>query len=183
MEALSNMFGFIKQTFRTSLRQRLVSLHLKAQRDRFSCGKQVHCRVSVRPRNKFGISASIITNSASLGDVNGVYHVYSSEEFDDFETALNMLTKEVADAFVAIPQCIFFRSFEFAAPESAVRYAREYSSIPNREQWLFQSLNWDWRTNGVRVKEKYENGSWTTYFTEEHDELHLLSDTINSPYA
>lgn len=183
MGSLNNMFGFIKRVFRTSLRQMLVSLYLKAERERFSCGRQVHCLVSVRPHNKFGISASIITSNASLGDVNGVYHVYSSEELEDFKTALHMLTREVADASVAIPKCVFFRSFEFATPESAVRYAREYSSIPDREQWLFQSLNWDWRTNGVWVEEKYENGSWTTHFTEKHDELHILSDTINSPYA
>ena len=183
LEALSNMFGLIKQAFKTSLGQKLVTLYLKAKRENFSCGKQVHCRISVRPHNKFGISASIITNSASLGDVNGVYHVYSSENFDDFKTALHNLTREVADASVAVPECVFFRSLEFSIPENAIKYAREYSNITDREKWLFQSLNWDWRSSGVWVEEKYENGSWTMHFTEKHDEFHLLSDTINSPYA
>lgn len=177
------MFEFIKQASSISLRQKLIALYVKAQRENFSCGRQVHCQISVRPHNKFGISASIITNNASLGDVNGIYHVHSSENFNDFKKALHMLTREVADASAAIPQCIFFRSFEFATPESAVTYGREYSSITDREQWLLQSLNWDWRANGVWVKEKYENGSWTIHFTEKHDELHLLSETINSPYA
>mgnify|MGYP006148420123 CR=1 FL=1 len=144
---------------------------------------QVHCRINVRPHKKFGISASIITSSASLGDVNGIYHVYSSEDFDDFKAALHLLTREVADASAAIPGCVFFRSFEFSTPESAVRYARDYSNITNREEWLLQSLNWDWRATGVWVEEKYENGSWTMHFTEKHDELHLLSDTINSRYT
>ena len=177
------MFQFIKKAFNTTLRQRLITLYTKAQRERFSCGSQVQCRISKRPHNKFGISASIITNNASLGDVNGIYHVSPSEEYADFSTALHMLTREVADASVAIPEGVFFRHFEFSTPEHAVKYAREYSSIKNREQWLFQSLNWDWRATGVRVTEKYENGSWTTHFNEKFDELHLLSDTINSPYA
>lgn len=165
-----NMFGFIKQYFKKSLGQNLVALYLKAHRERFSCGRQVHCRVDRRPHEKFGISASIITNSASLGDVNGVYHVYLSEDFDDFRTALQSLTREVADASVAIPECVFFRSLEFSTPENAVIYARgEYSSITDCEQWLLHSLNWDWRASGVLVNEKYENGSWTTKFTEKHD--------------
>jgi hypothetical protein len=154
-----------------------------AERGRFSCGMQVHCMVQVRPYNKFGISASIVTNNASLGDVNGVYHVYSSEEFEDFKTALHILTREVSAASVVLPKCIFFRSFEFATADLALKYAREYSEISDREQWLFQSLNWDWQTNGVWVNELYENGSWTTHFAEKRDELHLLSNTVNSPYV
>lgn len=177
------MFSLIKQIFRISLRQRLIALYLKAQREKFSCGNQVHCQISKRPHNKFGISASIVTNNASLGDVNGIYHVYSSEDFNNFEIVLNKLTREVADASAEIPECVFFRALEFSTPENAVKYACEYSKIIDREQWLFQSLNWNWQVSGVWVEEKYENGSWTIHFTEKHDKLHILSDTINSPYA
>lgn len=172
----------IKEIFRSSLRKKLVALLRASQKQSFSCGKQVHCSVSVRPKKKYGYTSYIITNNASLGDVNGVYHFYASRDFDDFRSALITLSEEVSEASSALSNFSFFRSFEFVSDEKALKYVHEYGSIPDREKWLFNSLNLDWKITSVRVNEQFENGSWTFHVTEKPDKFHLLSDEINSPY-
>lgn len=142
----------------------------------------MYCSVNTRPKEKYGFTAYIITNNARLGNVNGMYHFYASRDFGYFRSALITLSEEVSEASGALSGFSFFRSFEFVSDEKALKYVHEYGSIPDREKWLFDSLNWDWRAHGVWVKEQFENGSWTFYVTEKPDKLHLLSDTINSPY-
>jgi hypothetical protein len=138
--------------------------------------------VHIRPKGKYAFTAYIITDSASLGDVNGVYHFYESRHFDEFRSALITLSEEVAEASRAIPGFSFFRTLEFASGDKAKEYICEYANIHDRENWLFNSLNWDWRAHGVWVREQFENGAWTNNVTEEHDRFHLLSNTINSLY-
>ncbi|MHB8829136.1 MAG: hypothetical protein ACYC6Q_06365 [Syntrophales bacterium] len=174
----------IKNIFRSSLRKKLVFLLQASQRDHFSCGKQVHCRVGIRPEKKYAITAYIITNNVSLGDVNGVYHFYESRYFDDFRSALIALSEEVTEASNAVPGFTFFRSFEFVSSDKVKEYIYRSENIHDREKWLFNSLNWDFGTDGVWLEEQFENGSWTYKVTQKEEMLHLLSDTIiNSPYT
>lgn len=170
----------IKDIFRSSLRKKLVVLLKASQQQGFSCGKQVNCRVSIRPKEKYGFTACIITNNASLGDVNGVYHFYASKHFDNFRSALVTLSEEVSETSSALPGFLFFRSFEFVSDEKALKYVHDYRSIPDREKWLFDSLNWDWRVNGVYVNEQFENGSWTVHVNEKPEKLDLLWETITT---
>lgn len=168
--------------FHSNLSKTLTKLLAASKRDRFNFGSQVRCRAGVRPKDLFGFTAYVVTDCASRGDVSGTYHFYKSEDFSTFHAALSALTQEVAEAARVHPEYQYFRSLEFASAEKAHLYFRRNLDGQSWNEWLIEALHWDWRSHGVFVEEIFEAGTWFMS-GEDQKKLHLLTNTINSPYA
>lgn len=166
------------EIFRSSLSSKLDSLLRASRAERFRCGRQIHCHISPRPKNCFGFSASIVTNDASRGDVNGIYHFFTSKDFPTFREALVSLTAQVATASAKTPALRFYRVFGFGSQEDVQHYLANHNKLTDRDGWLEKAILCDWKERHYFVREQFESGSWTPVVTEGPEVLELLSDEI-----
>jgi len=165
--------------FRSSLSSKLDNLLKASYAERFQCGRQVHCQISPRPRDCFGFSASIVTNNASRGDVNGIYHFFTSKDYPIFREALVSLTAQVATASSKVPALRFYRVFGFGSPADLRHYLANHNKLTDRDGWLEKAILCDWKERHYFVREQFESGSWTPVVTEGPEVLELLSDEIH----
>ena len=167
-----------RKLFRIGMTGKLEDLIEQAQKDRYSCGNQIHCSFTERGNGKYGFSAGIYTTNPHLGNVNGWYGFFQSKGFGSFGESVIALTEEVAKTRSKIPDLIFFRSFGLCSEEAAKKYLLEYENIKNREEWLENAIDCEWNKEKFHVEEQFENGSWTPFVTQESERLNILTGSI-----
>ena len=165
--------------FKSSLSSKLDNLLKASRAERFQCGRQVHCHISPRPKNCFGFSASIVTNDAHRGDVNGIYHFFTSKDYPTFREALVALTAQVAIASSKIPAIRFFRVLGLGSEADVQHYHAHHKELTDSDGWLEKAVLCDWKARHYFVREQFESGSWTPVVTEGPEVLELLSDEIH----
>lgn len=165
--------------FRSSLSSKLDKLLKASRAERFQCGRQVHCHISPRPKHCFGFLASIVTNDAHRGDVNGIYHFFTSKDYPTFREALLSLTAQVANASSKVPAMRFFRVFGFGSEADVQHYLAHHKELTDSDGWLKKAILCDWKARHHFVREQFESGSWTPVVTEDPEVLELLSDEIH----
>lgn len=175
----SNGAMMFADIFRSSLLSKLGSLLKASRTEGFQCGHQVHCHISPRPKNYFGFSASIVTNDAHRGDVNGIYHFFQSKDYPTFREALVALTAQVANASLKVPEMRFFRIFGFGSEADVQHYYAHHAELADSDRWLERAVLCDWKARHYFVCEQFESGSWTLAVTEGPEVLELLSDEIH----
>lgn len=169
----------LEKLFSVGLYGKLYNLINDCRKHGYSCGMQIDCVLTERPGNKYGFSASVITNNPSYGDVNGTYHFYQSNNYKTFKEAFASLTEEVAYASKKIPGVIFFRTFYLSSDEDVEIYLFQYQHLPNRQEWLESAVNCDWRKKAYGVREQFKNGIWMPHVTQEVEQYNLLEDSID----
>lgn len=166
--------------FGSSLASKLSSLINSHSQKGYDLGGKIQCSFTLAPRDKWKVCAHIITSDPYLGSVNGDYYFYESKLFSDLQSALRFLSNEVSKASAKFSQFQFFRNLEFDSDDKALQYYNESPDCLNNDNWLESALNKNWKSRGVLVSEIYSNGTWYKKHCEEPDELHILTNEINS---
>lgn len=167
-----------KRLFGIGLYGKLYNLLNESSKKGYSCGNQIYCEVSVRPGDKYGFTASVITNNPHYGDISGTHHFYKSKSHGTFIETLLSLTEEVAYTSQKIPGVTFYRLFFLCSEQDANTYLLNYRDLPNREEWLESAVKCDWRKKKYGVREQFENGTWTAHVTKGIERLNMLEDSI-----
>jgi len=134
-----------KRLFGIGIYGKLHNLLSNTRKHGYSCGNQIYCQVSVRPKNKYGFSASVTTNDPHFGGLDGTYQFYYSKSYNTFIGTLLSLTEAVAYTSQKIPSVIFYRLFFVCSEEDVETYLVNYRNLSDREEWFENAIKCDWR--------------------------------------